>query len=322
MRAIVFALGLTASAGAWAQAPGAYAPPRLANGHPDLQGVWGNSLPIATPLETNPALGDKLVVSPTEAQALGDAFLANVRRNQPLQVDIPDHVDLAVVRGEHRTRLIVEPANGRIPYSAAARKAAGDWAAEFVRVKNGPAWDNPESLALSDRCISLGGRPPMHPSLARQIVQSPGYIVIYLEGYNESRIVRMTGVHQPNAVRTRLGDSVGRWEGDVLVVETTAFRLDEPLYVSMAPQHNPPFMVGPDSRVIERFSRVSAEELSYTFTIEDPEIYEGRWRGEYALNRASDQRVWESACHEGNYGVANTLAGVRRTKLSRPRPVQ
>ncbi len=316
LRAIVVGLGLTASVGAWAQAPGAYAPPRLADGHPDLQGVWGNS-PIATPLETNPALGDKPVVSQAEARALADTFLANARKIAALQVDLPDQMDLAVVRGEHRTRLIVEPANGRIPFSVSARKAVSDWSAQFFRVKNGLVADNPESLALSDRCISLGGQPPMHPSLARQIVQSPGYIVIHMEGYNETRVVRMNGVHQPNAIRTRLGDSVGRWVGDVLVVETTAFRLDEPYYVSMAPNQNPPFVVGPTSKVVERFTSVSADELTYAFTIEDPDIYENPWRGEYALSRVSDQRVWESACHEGNHGVANTLAGARMSDTLR-----
>ena len=138
--------------------------------------------------------------------------------------------------------------------------------------------------------------------------------MIYLEGYNETRIVRMTGAGELRVMRTRQGDSVGHWDGDVLVVETTGFRLDEPFYVSMGPSHNPPFMVGPDSKIIERFTRVSANELDYTFTIEDPTIYAGPWLGEYALMRPSDQRVWESACHEGNYGVGFTLAGALRAE--------
>ena len=307
LRSAMVAIGLCAATAASAQSPKVFETPRLADGHPDFQGVWRNSV-LITPLEANPAFGENLVVSAAQARTMADAIFGATLKASLLQVDLPDHADLAVVRGEHRTRLIVEPADGKIPFLPGVRKRAADWIVQFLRVKSGAVADNPDQMPLSDRCISLGGQPPMHPGLARQIVQSPGYVLISLEGYNETRIIRMGGAHLP--VRTRLGDSIGHWEGDVLVVETSGFRLDEPIYISLTPTQNPPFVVGPDSKVIERFTRSSPDELDYTFTIEDPSLYAGRWLGEYAIARV-DESLGESACHEGNAAIGLIIGGAR-----------
>jgi hypothetical protein len=124
---------------------------------------------------------------------------------------------------------------------------------------------------------------------------------------DELRIVRMGGAFQPAAVRTLWGDSVGHWEGDALVVETVNFRLDEPFH---APAQQKPILIGPNSKVVERFTRVSDDELDYAFTVEDPTIYARPWLGEYAMSR-SNGPLLEFACSEGNDAVPLMLNGAR-----------
>lgn len=293
-----------------AMAQAAYQPPRMADGHPDFTGVWANPLAM-TPLEKNPAFGDALVVPATQARAMADAAVANALRARPLQADLVDHADLVKVRGEYRTRQIVEPPDGKIPYLPAAQKAVDEWYARYTRTKAGAVTDNPDELALSDRCISIHGVPPMpYGSLLgslRQIVQTPHSILLFAEFSTEARVVRMGGPFQTSSIRTLWGDSVGHWEGDTLVVETINFRLDYPF---RNPTNEKPVMIGPDSKVVERFTRVSDGELDYAFTVEDPSIYARPWLAEYALTRTG-QRVLEFACHENNSAIVGILRGAR-----------
>jgi hypothetical protein len=293
-----------------ALAQASYQLPRDSAGHPDFTGVWAN--PVAmTPLEKNPAFGEALVVPADQARAMADAAVANALKSRPLQADLVDHADLVMVRGQYRTRQVVEPADGRIPYLPAAQKAVDEWYAKYTRTKAGQVADNPDELALSDRCITSHGIPPMPFGTMlgslRQIVQTSTHILLYAEFSAEARTVRMGGPFQTSAIRTLWGDSVGHWDGDTLVVETVNFRLDQPFH---NPGNEKPVMIGPNSKVIERFTRVSDTELDYAFTVEDPTIYAKSWLAEYALTRTS-QPILEFACHENNGAVSGILAGAR-----------
>lgn len=310
----LLALGCLASTPSWAQGP--YRPVRLADGHPDLEGVWENP-PRGALLEPG-LLGEALVVSADRAAELGRAATLRMQANPAtkLQADLPDALAPLVIRGEHRTRLLVEPKDGRLPYTPAARKAVDAWFAHYTAARTGEAADNPEDGDLSQRCLTVEGQPPMRVAEVgslRKIVQSPGHVVIYSELVSEVRIVRRNGAFQPSAMRSLLGDSIGHWDGDVLVVETRNFRLDMPFHAIIGER---PVMVGPDSRIVERLWRVSATELDYSFTVEDPAIYARPWLAEYAMTR-SGKPIYEYACHEGNYTVANVLAGARAGEAGR-----
>jgi len=143
---------------------------------------------------------------------------------------------------------------------------------------------------------------------ARSYMLRKDDLVVWSEAGGETRIVRIDGKPQPSAIRTFLGDSVGHWEGDTLVVETTGFRPDDEFRLSIGVGR--PVMVGPDSKVVERFSRISDDELLYQFTVVDPLIYAKPWLAEYSMTR-SIEPAYEFACHEGNYALPDILRGAR-----------
>ena len=139
-----------------------------------------------------------------------------------------------------------------------------------------------------------------------QIVQTPGYVMILVEMNHSVRTIRIDGQRLPDAIRPWLGDSIGHWEGDTLVVETTGFHPQEGLRSAIKHQ----FYMGKDTVVTERFTRIAAKEILYQFTMEDDEIYRRPWRGELVFHPSSGE-IYEYACHEGNYGMVNMLAGER-----------
>jgi hypothetical protein len=167
------------------------------------------------------------------------------------------------------------------------------------------SFDNPENRSLGERCIlSFGSSagPPMLPLLYNntyQIVQSGSDILIEVEMVHDARIVHMTDKHLPQNVRLWMGDSIGHWEGDTLVVETTNMR-PEQAFRGASPQ----------LKVTERFTRVNDKQIAYRFTVSDPEIYTQPYSGEVALN-ATKGPIYEYACHEGNYALEGILAGAR-----------
>jgi hypothetical protein len=308
IRNIALALtGAIAVAGA-AQAQSPYRPPHLANGQPDLQGVWQN--PQAGPGLEPGGLGDKLVVTPQEAVQLSKTMTAGSYANPAttFQSDLPPDYEALSVRGELRTRLLVQPADGKMPYTQAAETAANLYFASYTKIRNEGAAD-PELLDLSLRCLTLGGIPFRFAGglSQRQIVQSSAGVAILSEDGGELRNIRMGGDFQPAAVRSLMGDSVGHWEDNVLVVETRNFSTD---YPNRTLGRDRPVVLGPESRLIERFWRVSANELDYSFTVIDPTLYSAPWLAEYAMTRSSDI-IHESACHEGNYAMAMILQGAR-----------
>jgi hypothetical protein len=293
------------AAAAAAQA-GEYRPPRLNDGQVDLQGVWSHR--NITPLE-RPEQFKSLAITREEAAALQARILAkseDLSRPAEPSVYFWDR-GIEPVRGEYRSSIIVEPADGKIPgneHFKARAKAAG--AAVLT------AFDGPEARPGSERCLAaISAAPPVTvvpASDLRQIVQTPTAIVIASEELHEARVVRMNAKHTPAAVTSWLGDSIGWWEGETLVIETKYFA---PTSAERAgPAHV--FLVGLDTTVTERITRISADELSYVFTVEDPTYYTRPWKGETRFGR-SDERILEYACHEGNYSLTYALMGGRAT---------
>ena len=221
------------------------------------------------------------------------------------------------IDGLIRTSIITDPPNGRQPSLTESARAARTARARFARPNDGTAWwladdldapgpyDHPEQRPAAERCLlgfgSTAG-PPMLPVLynnMKRIVQTDDTVVILVEMVHDARIVRMNQPHAPPEIRSWLGDSVGHWEGDTLVVDTTNFT-DTPSF-------------GAASRnlhVVERFTRLDADTLLYQFTVDDPTVWAAPWSGEYVWP-ASNDRVYEYACHEANYSFGGILRGAR-----------
>jgi hypothetical protein len=219
--------------------------------------------------------------------------------------------------GKFRTSLINQPTNGRLPKMTPGGKAlmAKRFAA-YRKPNNGTAWwleegdgigpyDNPEDLSRSDRCLlgfgSTGG-PPMLPVLynnMKRIVQTPDTVMILVEMVHDARIVRLNSEHISPDIRKWMGDSIGWWKGDTLVVDTTNFNDNPGMYRGTRDMH-----------VVERFTRIDNETLRYSFTVEDPNVWTEAWSGEYSWPASTDP-VYEYACHEANYAMGNILRGAR-----------
>ena len=171
------------------------------------------------------------------------------------------------------------------------------------------ALDNPEQRPPLERCVGSNGAPPMQPNPEGnyyQFVQTPDTTVIVSEVSHDARIVRMNSRHSPAAITSWLGDSIGWWEKDTLVVETTNFAPHSAVHMNGRYL----LLVSPQTTVIERFTRVSEQELNYVFTVSDPTYYTRSWTGETHLLRSKD-RMFEFACHEGNFSLRNILEAAR-----------
>lgn len=307
-----------------------YAVPRMSYGVPDLQGVWTNA--TITTLERPQDIA-KLVLTEAEAtvieqnrQAFYDAYdepTANADGELPVANDpggyntfwMDEGTRLARVNGEIRSSFIVEPEDGQIPYRLLARFRMFQHFGRFL------SYDGPEIRPLGERCVvgfgSTGG-PPMLPVLYNnnyQIVQSPGNVMILVEMNHDARIIRIGGRHPPADVYKWLGDSIGHWEDDTLVVETSNFHPDQSFRAAL--KHV--VMSTPDLVVTERFTRISADEILYDFTMDDPAVYAKSWRGEIPL-RATEGPIYEYACHEGNYALPGILAGARAEEKAGKEP--
>ncbi|HEY8574408.1 hypothetical protein [Phenylobacterium sp.] len=316
-----------AAAGSALAADKGWSPPRTADGKPDLGGVWSNA--ALTNLQRPPGVA-KLVVSKAEAEALVKAnpFMqlieAESGESNPDDALLDDGnadrgynafwIDpgkmLGKVKGEYRTSWIVEPASGQMPLTDEGRKRVAAVRAERQKV----LFHGPEALPIPERCLigfsGSGGPGMLNPMYNNNyhIVQTPGAVVIDVEMVHDARIVPIAAskaaaqaMHGP--VPKWLGDSVGWWEGDTLVVET----------VNVNPQQarSGPIYLTEKGKVTERFTRVGKDEIFYEFTVEDPVYYSQPWRAELALN-GRKELVYEYACHEGNYAMPGILAGARK----------
>ena len=296
-----------------------YEVPRNIHGDPDLQGLWTNA--TVTTLE-RPDHYDGLVIT---AEQAGEAEEANRQMLSAIDDVSEDGLEAGGnvggynsfwmdpgtrairVRDEIRSSILVHPADGKLPMRLGARAKMGEF---FMRIQG--AFEGPEQRPLGERCIvgfgSTGG-PPMLPVLYNnnyQIVQSQNEVMIMVEMNHDARIVRMNAEHLPDNVRPWMGDSVGRWEGDTLVVETTNFHPGQSFRAAIKHQ----FYLTKDAVVTEWFTRVSDQEIVYRFEVNDPGAYSDKWIGEQTL-RATEGPIFEYACHEANYALRGILRGAR-----------
>ncbi|HXW08571.1 MAG TPA: hypothetical protein VD833_25295 [Vicinamibacterales bacterium] len=209
------------------------------------------------------------------------------------------------VDGRPRSSIVIDPPDGRVPaFTPEARKRQDTAAAARKRFG---AFDHPELRALAERCLTSFGSnmgPPMLPNYFYnnnyQIVQTKDHVMIMTEMVHDVRVIRLNdSTHPPKHIRLWFGDSIGRWEGDTLVVETTNFH---PLQEFRGASES--------LKVIERFTRNGPDSILYRFTIEDPTTFSAPWTGELVFNRF-DEMIYEYACHEGNYALTNILQGER-----------
>ena len=319
-----------ADAKAPAKAAAAYKAPRNAFGQPDLSGYWSNA--TLTPLARRSQYKDQLNFTPEQVKEMESNAAAEIEEgnedtdpNAPAEapkrpadanvrpefaaaggdvggynrgwLDPGSHV--MRVNGEPRTSLITTP-NGLPP----ARKAGAPAAPRFGGGRG--AFDSYESRSLGERCIMSFGRnagPPMFPNgfynNNYQIVQTKDAVLIEVEMIHDLRVVPLNAKHRTDGVRPYMGDSIGWWEGDTLVVETTNI-----------PQNQHFMGAWEHLKVTEKFTRVGKGRLHYQFTVDDPTVWDASWGGEYEFS-PMDGVIYEYACHEGNYALPGILAGAR-----------
>ena len=275
--------------------------PRTPDGRPDLQGLW--DFAQLTPFERPGNLAGKDTLTAEEAEEFAQQRIETSnkdRRDGGAAADVEraynDFWWDFGTRVSKQTSLVVDPPDGRIP-------ALTPEARDRIAQRRGH-YDNPEERPLAERCIlGFNSGPPMVPSAYNnnvQLVQTRDRVVIVNEMIHSARIVDLSGrPHHPQTLRFLIGDSIGRWEGDTLVVDTTNFSTEGGFRGATVNMH-----------LIERFTRVDAETLRYEFTVDDPATWTKKWSASIPMTR-SDERMFEYACHEGNYALAGVLQGAR-----------
>lgn len=303
---------------------------RTPDGHPDLTGNYdANTL---TPLERLEKFGNRRsLTDPEAAELLRAQATRNEEADRPSDPNRPapkagtlagSYNDfwksfgkrVVTIDGEKRSSIVIDPPNGKIPPMTAEGKArdealGGLGARTDVLERRGETptgYDDPELRVNSERCLMGWGWTAGTPILPnylynnlKQIVQTPTNVMILTEMIHDVRVVRIGGKHLPSNVRKWLGDSIGHWESDTLVVETTNFTDKTRFHGSSE-----------NLRVTERFTRLDAETLKYRFTVEDPSTWAQPWTGEYTWVTSSEP-MYEYACHENNYSMGGILRGAR-----------
>jgi len=281
--------------------------PRTADGRPDLQGTW--DFAQLTPLERPGEFAGKDTISDEEAEQFARQRIETThkdRRDGGAAADVEraynDFWWDFGTRIATQPSLVVDPPDGRIPALTPA--------AQERLEKRRNRFDNPEERPLAERCIlGFNSGPPMVPSAYNnnvQIVQTPAHVVILNEMIHSARIVDLSGrPHPPKTIRSITGDSIGRWDGDTLVVDTANFALDGGFRGATVNLH-----------LVERFIRVDRETLRYEFTVDDPATWPRPWSASIPMTR-TDELIFEYACHEGNYALEGVLKGARYQERDR-----
>jgi hypothetical protein len=297
--------------------------PRTEFGRPDFQGDW--FFGSRTPLQRPQNLGEQQIYSEQEAQAIElrlrerliqqDAPLDPNRDAPEIGARIGQEADdaflghylapvLVKVNGEYKTSVIVEPNNGRIPRREGFQDFYGKQRAAGLS-----ATDGPEGQPLSGRCLIFGAAAPsltpmmMNPNL--QIVQTEDYLMVMTEMIHDARIIRIGDEHFSHDIPQWMGDPVAQWEDDTLVVHSKNFRPEQSSSRSV--------VISEEFELIERYTLAADDEIHYSFTVIDDQAYTSPFSGERILTRnAPEEKVYEFACHEGNYSLPGILAGARR----------
>ena len=220
-----------------------------------------------------------------------------------------------MVKGEYRTSIIVEPANGQLPYTQ-----AGIDLAAWALARDTQVFDHAGQRPLVERCMESLAYPPMRPIpvlIPLHILQTGDHVVMLSEDAVGLRVIGLRGEPLPDSLRSIEGYPKGRWEGDTLVVRTTHLRAEDPARFVIGR----PLLLSRDTEITERFTRVSETELLYQYTVEDDELYTEPWTGEFSMVR-QDVLTYEYACHEGNYSMPTILRGgqLEAAKLAETEP--
>jgi hypothetical protein len=308
------AQSLAAGAGASVGAASDWTQPRTPWGDPDLQGTWTTDDYIGVPIERPADLGDKLFLTEeewaerAERQRARQAAQAAAPPNPAAGTGPPGHWGEEPRRAIRQTSFVIEPSNGRIPeVTPEGRKRAAP--RDRGSFGDGP-FNTFTDFTNFDRCISRGVVGSMLPrpyGNGLDIVQAPGVVGIRYEMIHEPRIIPIDAgppVGQP--IRQYMGDARGRWEGNTLVVETTNFTDEMSIGFNGNGLRHSTAM-----RLVERFTRVDADTIEWEVLIDDPNTYTAPFKMGLLITSAPGYRVFEYACHEGNYGMPNILSGAR-----------
>lgn len=322
---------------------------RTPSGKPNLAGFYDSG--TLTPVDRPLAFGDKQFMTQDEAEGIvkqNKEGLARANQDSDPDREAPQEggdgvnasgaggvggynafwVDpgsfVSEVDGQYRTSIVYEPANGRRPpmtpkgianmaQNFASFAYDNDGTASWLAKAGSGPFDGPETLALAERCLlGFSAGPPSLPGLYnnfKRIVQTEDHVMILMEMVHDARVIRLDSEHTVDGNRKWLGDSIGWWEGDTLVVDTDNFKERTGLYGGDENLH-----------LVERFTRMDNGNLLYNFTVTDPTIWTAPWSGEYVWKSTQD-KVYEYACHEGNYAMGNILRGARLLESEYTGPV-
>jgi len=306
---VVVALLMTTMTLAQSRAP--WKTPRTADGQPDLQGVWTNA--TITPLERPARFAGRATLTEQEAREIEaqTAARAKTADENRRSGDVGSYNQFwfdsgTTVVSSRQTSLVVDPPDGRVPLRPEAERIRS--------ARDARETESYEYMSVWDRCITRGVPGTFFPAgynNAYQIIQTPGYVVIVSEMIHNARIVPLGRPHRPAHQKSMTGDSVGRWEGETLVVDTTNFNDKGWIATNAAAGRIKGVPQSEALHVVERFTRTNAHTISYSVTIDDPQIYTRPWTVSIPLERDDFYRIYEYACHEGNYSVPNILRGAR-----------
>ena len=293
---------------------------RTAWGHPDLQGIWTTDAEILVPFERPAEFGERPSLNEEElakreADTRRRALEDKADRRPGSALGTPAHW-FEIGNGlSARTSLIVDPPNGRMPPLTAEgakrvidpRRETGLMGGDGTEALNGP-----EDTGLASRCITRGVPETWIPSIYNngfQIVQTSEYVAILYERYHETRVIPLDGrPHVDQHIRQWIGDSRGRWEGNTLVVDVTNFS-DKARFKGS----------GETLHVVERFTRIDADTVNVAVTVEDQTRWTRPWRFEVNGKKHAEYRIFEMACHEGNYTMSHMLSAARaQEKIAAP----